>query len=144
MRSSTLSSSSRKKKHPSSAAQSLRDDTWVQVRIAQADAKVSAASAWLVKLLEEAWEECENEGELSFPMRVKVRNACTHQINEAREAVDMIFLEAGATAIFKSNTFERRLRDIHTVSQQVQGNVARYQSVGQYHLGMKPQLFLLA
>jgi alkylation response protein AidB-like acyl-CoA dehydrogenase len=133
-----------KKKHPSSAMQSLRDDTWIQVRIAQADAKVSAASAWLVKLLEEAWEECENEGELSFPTRIKLRAACTHQINEAREAADMVFLEAGATAIFKSNAFERRLRDIHTVSQQVQGNVARYQSVGQYHLGMKPQLFLLA
>jgi indole-3-acetate monooxygenase len=133
-----------RKKSPSSALQSLRDDTWIQARIAQADAKISAASAWLVKLLEEAWEECETAGEPSFPMRVKIRTACTHQISEAREAVDMIFLEAGATAIFKSNAFERRLRDIHTVAQQVQGSIARMQSVGQYYLGLKPQLFLLA
>ena len=74
---------------------------------------------------------------------MKIRAACTHQINEARDAVDMIYLEAGATAIFRNNPFERRFRDMHTVSQQVQGSVARMQSVGQYYLGMKPQLFLL-
>jgi alkylation response protein AidB-like acyl-CoA dehydrogenase len=133
-----------KKKSPSSAIHPLRDDTWIQARIAQADAKVSAASAWLVSLLQEAWEECETAGELGFPMRVKIRAACTHQVTESREAVDMIFLEAGATAIFRSNPFERRFRDMRTVSQQVQGNIARMQSVGQYYLGMKPQLFLMA
>jgi alkylation response protein AidB-like acyl-CoA dehydrogenase len=133
-----------RKKNPSSAVQSLRDDTWIQARIAQADAKVSAPSAWLMKLLEEAWAECERDGAPSFPTRVKIRTACTHQINEAREAADMIFLEAGATAIFKSNPFERRFRDIHTVSQQVQGSISRMQTVGQYYLGLKPQLFLMA
>lgn len=132
-----------KKKNPSSAIHPLRDDTWIHARIGQADAKISAASAWLLRLLEGAWEECETSGEISFPTRVKIRTACTYQITESREAVDMIFLEAGATAIFKNNPFERRLRDMHTVSQQVQGNIARMQSVGQYYLGMKPQLFLL-
>jgi alkylation response protein AidB-like acyl-CoA dehydrogenase len=132
-----------KKKNPSSAIHPLRDDTWIHARIAQADAKISAAQAWLLRLLEGGWEECERSGEISFPTRVKIRTACTYQITESREAVDMIFLEAGATAIFKNNPFERRLRDMHTVSQQVQGNIARMQSVGQYYLGMKPQLFLL-
>ena len=132
-----------KKKSPSSAILSLRDDSWIQARIANADAKISAAQAWLVSLLHEAWQECETQGEVSFPTRVKIRTACTHQVNEARDAVDMIYAEAGATAIFKSNPFERRFRDMHTVSQQVQSSVARMQSVGQYYLGLKPQLFLL-
>ena len=132
-----------RKKSPSSAHQSLRDDAWIQARIAQADAKISAAQAWLVSLLREAWSECETQGEVSFPLRVKIRTACTHQIAEARDAVDVIYLEAGATGIFKSNPFERRFRDMHTISQQVQGNIARMQSVGQYYVGLKPQLFLL-
>lgn len=132
-----------KKKSPSSATQSLREDTWVQARIAHADAKISAAAAWLVKLLEEAWQEAATQGEISFPMRVKIRLACTHQINEATEAVDIIYRETGATGIFRNQLFERRFRDMHTVAQQVQGSVARMQTVGQYYLGMKPQLFLL-
>jgi indole-3-acetate monooxygenase len=131
-------------KNPSSALQPLRDDTWIHARIAQADAKISAASAWLAALLEQAWEECETAGAPSFDLRMKIRSACTHQITESREAVDMIYLEAGTTAIFKSNAFERRLRDMHTVSQQVQGSIARMQMVGQYYLGIAPkQLFLL-
>ena len=132
-----------KTKSPSIGNQSLRDDAWIQARIAQADAKISAASAWLVSLLREAWQECVTSGEISFPLRVKIRTACTHQISEARDAVDMIYLEAGATAIFKSQPFERRFRDMHTLSQQAQGGIARMQSVGQYHLGVKPHLFLL-
>jgi alkylation response protein AidB-like acyl-CoA dehydrogenase len=132
-----------KEKSPSSAVRPLRDDSWIQARIAQADAKISAASAWLIQLLREAWHECATRGQMSFPLRVKIRAACTHQINEARDAVDMIYAEAGATAIFRSNAFERRFRDMHTVSQQVQGSIARMQSVGQYYLGTAPQLFLL-
>jgi indole-3-acetate monooxygenase len=132
-----------KEKSPSSAVRPLRDDTWIHARIAQADAKISAASAWLIQLLREAWHECATRGEISFPLRVKIRSACTHQINEACDAVDMIYVEAGATAIFRSNAFERRFRDMHTVSQQVQGSIARMQSAGQYYLGTRPQLFLL-
>ena len=129
-----------KEKSPSSAIRSLRDDNWIHARIGQADAKISAASAWLIQLLRDAWRECSTMGQISFPLRVKIRTACTHQINEARDAVDMIYLEAGATAIFRSNPFERRFRDMHTVSQQVQGSVARMQSVGQYYAGGSPQL----
>jgi alkylation response protein AidB-like acyl-CoA dehydrogenase len=129
-----------KEKSPSSAIRPLRDDTWIHARIAQADAKISAASAWLNQLLRDAWRECSTIGQVSFPLRVKIRTACTHQINEARDVVDMIYLEAGATAIFRANPFERRLRDMHTVSQQVQGSIARMQSVGQYYVGSSPQL----
>lgn len=50
------------KKSPFNANQSLRDDGWIQARIAQANAKVSAASAWLVQLLHESWDECADTG----------------------------------------------------------------------------------
>ncbi len=49
----------------------------------------------------------------------------------------------GATAIFKNNPFERRFRDMHVVAQQVQGSVARMQSVGQHYLGLAPKLILI-
>jgi hypothetical protein len=74
-----------KEKSPSSAIRSLRDDNWSHARIGQADAKISAASAWLIQLLRDAWRECSTIGQISFPLRVKIRTACTHQINEARD-----------------------------------------------------------
>ena len=130
-------------KSPFNANQSLRDDGWIQARIAQVDAKVTAASAWLVQLLHEAWDEFVSAGGMSFERRIKLREACTHQIDASVEAVNMIFREAGATAIFKNNPFERRFRDIHAVAQQVQGSVARMQSVGQHYVGLQPKLILI-
>jgi alkylation response protein AidB-like acyl-CoA dehydrogenase len=129
-------------KTPSNAI-SLRDDNWVQARTAQADAKISSARAWLVQLLHQAWDECETAGEVSFPTRIKLRQAATHQIDSAREAAEMLFREAGATAIFESNPFEQRFRDVNTVSIQVQGSIARMQAAGQYYLGLRPQQLVL-
>jgi alkylation response protein AidB-like acyl-CoA dehydrogenase len=99
-----------RKKTPSNAI-ALRDDGWVQARLAQADAKISSAKAWLVSLL--------------------------------HDAADILFQEAGATAIFRSNPFERRFRDVHTVSIQVQGSIARMQSAGQFYLGLTPAQLIL-
>jgi alkylation response protein AidB-like acyl-CoA dehydrogenase len=131
-----------RKKTPSNSG-ALRDDNWVQARIAQADAKISSARAWLEQLLHRAWEECATSGAVSFPLRIKLRQACTHQIDSSREAADIVFREAGATAIFRSNPFERRLRDVYTVSIQVQGSIARMQSAGQFYLGLTPQQLVL-
>ena len=132
-----------KNKAPSNANLSLRDDTWVQARIAQADSKLCSARAWLVQLLNDAWDECVTSGEVSFATRIKLRQAGTYQIDSSREVVDVLFREAGATAIFTSNPFERRFRDVHTVSAQVQASIARMQSAGQYYLGLTPQLILI-
>ena len=52
--------------------------------------------------------------------------------------VDMAYRAAGSTAIFEENPFGRRFRDIHTVSQQVQGRQEHFETVGQYLLGLTP------
>jgi Acyl-CoA dehydrogenase, C-terminal domain len=45
---------------------------------------------------------------------------------------------AGATAIFESNPFERRFRDAHAVSQQVQSHFSVFEATGRYFLGLPP------
>jgi len=53
------------------------------------------------------------------------------------------YADAGATAIFESNPFERRLRDMHAVSQQLQSSSAHFQTAGQHYLGMTPNVRFL-
>jgi hypothetical protein len=55
--------------------------------------------------------------------------------------VDMAYHAAGSTAIFEENPFERRFRDIHTLSQQIQSRSAHFEAVGQVLLGMPPDVF---
>lgn len=127
-------------KTPSGGSQSLREDHWIQTRIAQSEAKIGASSAWIREILHDMWEECETSGHPGFESRVRLRLAATHAIAEAREVVSSAYVDAGATAIFAGNPFERRLRDMNAVSQQIQAHLVHYQSVGQHYLGMKPGL----
>jgi hypothetical protein len=49
---------------------------------------------------------------------------------------------AGIDAIFPGSPFERRFRDMHTLSQQIQARGAHFESVGQILLGVPPEVFL--
>ncbi len=62
--------------------------------------------------------------------------ASTFAIQEAVAIADLTYHEAGASAIFDANPFERRFRDIHAVAQQVQGRRANFELVGQHLLGI--------
>jgi alkylation response protein AidB-like acyl-CoA dehydrogenase len=125
-------------KTPSGTRLALRDNHVIQARIALSEAKLGSAAGWLERVLDEAWREVAVSPRISFDERIRIRLASTYAIHEAREVVETAYAEAGATAIFQSNPFERRLRDINTVSQQVQGSSIHFQTVGQYFLGLTP------
>ncbi len=44
--------------------------------------------------------------------------------------VDTAYHMAGATAVFRSNPFERRFRDMHAIAQQIQARDTHYEDVG--------------
>jgi indole-3-acetate monooxygenase len=62
--------------------------------------------------------------------------AASHASHEARQVVETAYLAAGATAIFESNPFERRFRDMHAVSQQAQSQFQIFESIGRHFLGL--------
>jgi hypothetical protein len=66
--------------------------------------------------------------------------ATTFAIGEAKTVADVAWEVAGATAIFATSPFERRFRDIRTLTQQIQGRKTHLQEVGAYLLGLEPSL----
>jgi len=126
------------KKTPRGSSTTLRDNPVVQLRVAQSEARLGSTRAWLLSSLRAMWAECAASGRVSFEHRIRLRLASTYAIQEAREVVETAYIDAGATAIFEVNPFERRLRDMHAVSQQIQSHPAHFQSVGQHYLGLKP------
>lgn len=131
------------RKTPSGTRLSLRDNNVIQARIAQSEAKLGSAMAWFEDILRQAWVETAASGRIGFDHRIRIRLASTYAIHQSRDVVQAAYAEAGATAIFQSNPFERRLRDINTVSQQVHGSSSHYQTVGQYFLGLEPSVRFL-
>jgi alkylation response protein AidB-like acyl-CoA dehydrogenase len=119
----------------------LADNAVVQSNVARVEAKLGAARAYLVATLREIWDGADGVAAIDIPARARVRLACTHAIHTATEVADFAYKEAGTSAIFLDTTFERRFRDIHTASQQIQARGAHFEAVGRIMLGIVPEVF---
>jgi len=119
----------------------LRDNAVVQSGAAQAEAHTRAARGFLLQSMQQIWDEVSQPaGALTLDHRMRLRLASTHAIHMARDAVDFAYNASGATAIFECHPLERRFRDMHTVTQQLQGRAANFETVGAYLLGGEPDL----
>ncbi|HET7343141.1 MAG TPA: acyl-CoA dehydrogenase family protein [Methylomirabilota bacterium] len=121
----------------------LRESPVVQAQVAQAEARLGSARVFLLDSLERIWREVGRAGALGLDQRITIRLAASHAIQQARGVVDDAYHAAGATAIFASQAFERRFRDIHTISQQLQGRDDHFENVGQFLLGLAPDTSFL-
>jgi alkylation response protein AidB-like acyl-CoA dehydrogenase len=126
-------------KIPRGAKCTLRDDNVVQSQVAQSEARLRAARAFLLGSLEQIWREVAESGRLRIDHNTTIRLASTWAIHQAKDVVDTAYHAAGATAIFENNPFERRFRDVHTVIQQYQGRQAHFATVGQVLLGLQAE-----
>ncbi len=127
-------------KVPRGARSPIRDNAVVQTNFAQAEVAVRAARAFLLQELATIWKEISAGGALGLEHRINIRMASTNAIHKSREAVDFAYNAAGATAIFESHPLERRFRDIHTVTQQLQGRLSHFETVGAWMLGADADL----
>jgi alkylation response protein AidB-like acyl-CoA dehydrogenase len=124
-------------KIPRGMDRSIRESATVQLSVAQAYARLGAARSYLHTTLSSIWDAVVATGELSVDQRVAVRLAATHATHEAAAVVDTAYTLAGSNAIFEDRPFERRFRDVHAVTQQVQARRAHYEHVGAYLLGLE-------
>jgi alkylation response protein AidB-like acyl-CoA dehydrogenase len=130
-------------KTPRLARQVLRDNAVIQAEVAHAEAQLGSARAFLLQELDAIWNEAVRSNEVTIAQRMRIRLATTHAIHAAKQVADSVYDMAGATAIFESSPFERRFRDIHTVTQQLQGRKTHFQTVGAYMLGLEPDLSVI-
>jgi alkylation response protein AidB-like acyl-CoA dehydrogenase len=130
-------------KTPRRAKGLLRDNGMVQAEVALCEARLGSARAYLLDEVRDIWAAVVATGELTVAQRMRIRLASTYLIHEAKEVADAAYDAAGATAIFTSSAFERRFRDIHTVTQQLQGRKAHFQSVGAFLLGNEPDMSVI-
>jgi alkylation response protein AidB-like acyl-CoA dehydrogenase len=130
-------------KKPSAKTVTLRDNAVIQSQVALAEAKLASARSYLVQSLGECWDTAVRGETLSMPQRATLKLAGTYAAHQSKDVIDTIYHAAGATAIFTSNPFERRFRDVHTVLQQVQAHFANFELVGQVLLGLPAQTKLI-
>jgi alkylation response protein AidB-like acyl-CoA dehydrogenase len=132
-----------REKTPLNATNLLRDNALIQFQTGLAAARLQSARAFLAQTLRDLWDVAASGETFTVDQRATLRMALTHATYQAREVVDAAYHAAGATAIFERNPFERRFRDIHTASQQVQSHASNFELVGQHLLGLEPRSKML-
>lgn len=118
----------------------LRDNAVVQSNLAQAEVNLQSARAFVLQSMAAIWKYLSAGNTITVEQRITIRMAATNAIHKAREAVDFAYNAAGATAIFANHPLERRFRDIHTVTQQLQGRLSHFETVGAWLMGADADL----
>jgi indole-3-acetate monooxygenase len=120
----------------------LADNAVVQADVARAEARLGSARAYLIETLTTIYAHADDVAPIEVADRGRVRLACSNAIHGAAEVVDLAYKAAGVDAIFPGSPFERRFRDMHTLSQQIQARSSHFEQVGQILLGVPPEVFL--
>jgi indole-3-acetate monooxygenase len=114
----------------------LADNGVVQADVARAEARLGSARAYLIETLASIYACADEVDPIAVADRARVRLACSNAIHGAIEVANSTYQAAGADAVFPGGPFERRFRDIHTLSQQIQARSAHFEAVGQVLLGL--------
>ena len=108
----------------------MRENSAVQGLIGRTEAMLRRARAYLFATAAEVWDDLARGELLTEAHRVALRLAATSTIHESTEVVGTAYHMAGATAVFRANGFERRLRDMHAINQQLQARDTHYEDIG--------------
>ena len=120
----------------------LADQALVRTEVARAEARLGSAEAYLVQTLGEIASRADDWQVIGPDDRAAVRLACANAIHGAIEVADQVYKSAGVDAIFPGSPFERRFRDMHTLSQQIQSRTSHFEAVGAVMLGQKDEHFM--
>lgn len=126
------------KKTPMYTATTLRERSVVQLQIAEAEAKLSAARSFLFSVYDELWQRAVDGESLDMSGRARCQLACSHAAVAAAEAVDRVHVAGGASAIRNEQPFQRYFRDAHVITQHAFVSPSRFEAAGQVLLGLEP------
>jgi len=103
-----------------------------QHTLGKADTMVRAARAYLWQVTAEAYDDAVQHWPVEFDIRVRLQAALINSVHVARAAIDMLYQQAGAPAVFRGNRLERIYRDISTAANHALMADTFFDRVGQY------------
>jgi alkylation response protein AidB-like acyl-CoA dehydrogenase len=127
-----------KSKKAHSSGKLLAENNFIQTQIGMSEARLGAARAYVIDTYSRLYEQADAGNKITSEQRLAARGVTCFAIHQAREVVDFAYQSAGANAIFEKNPFERRFRDLHTVTQQSQAHMENFEAFGQSLLGIEP------
>ncbi len=124
------------------APKAVRDDSFVQGAVGQAETLLAAARAYYFDVMGDLWNTLVDGGEPSDRQVALFTSAYTHVVGACVDVVQLIYKAAGGTAVYQKGPLDRCLRDVLTMNQHVIGTLRTYEMSGRLLLGLEPLRWL--
>jgi indole-3-acetate monooxygenase len=125
-----------KAKTPTFSQTGLATRPTIHAELARVEALVQSARAFLYEVANELMATVQAREPVSEELEARRRLACANVGESCRQAVDRLFSMAGTTPIYSGHELERRLRDIHTLSQHMFVSPVWWEKTGQSYFGL--------
>jgi indole-3-acetate monooxygenase len=104
-------------KVPLLAGSALATNPYFQHQLGEADVKLRAARTLLYSEAGVAWETAEADGEFTPELRARFRSAAAWATTSTAAVVDTAYHAGGGSSLYDESPLQRRMRDIHAVTQ---------------------------
>ena len=121
----------------------LRDEACAQQTVAQAEAMVSSARAFVFETVDDLWSTLVTGQLPSHKQRARARLAMVHASTACTQAVELLYKANGGSSVYTGNAFDRRLRDIQTVNQHTVVSLKTWEVMGRVLFGLEHNFGLL-
>ena len=121
----------------------LRDESYVQCTIAQAEALVSSARGFVFEAFGDLWNTLAAGDPPSLRQRARGRLAMAHASAACLQAVELLYKANGGSSVYAGNLFDRRLRDMQTANQHTVVSLKTWEVTGRVLLGLEHNYGLL-
>jgi alkylation response protein AidB-like acyl-CoA dehydrogenase len=111
--------------------------------MSQAVSLVRSARLYLFDALEQMWRALIASGEVTLEARAQVRLAASHAVSSAVQAVDLIYIGAGANSMYVACPLERAFRDVHAITLHIGVHPRVMETTGRVLFGLEPDTSLL-
>lgn len=130
-------------KTPTGSRRRLAERAVIQMQVAEAEARLRGARAFLFEAVDEAWRAALAQGAISTRQRAVLRLAATHATTSSAKVVDLMYNAGGATSVYAKSPLQRYFRDIHVVTQHMMVAPPTYELTGRVFLGIDTDVSML-
>jgi indole-3-acetate monooxygenase len=127
------------RKTPTRSSGVLRTLPQMQANLAQAEALVQAARAFMWQTTADVWDVLCAGKPVAPRQRALLRLGMTHAVQSAAQAVDLMWAAAGSSPVYTSSPLERCFRDVHVATQHAAVGLFSLETIGAALLGNNAQ-----
>jgi alkylation response protein AidB-like acyl-CoA dehydrogenase len=131
-------------KVPRFSGSKLRERPFAQRALADAEARLRGARAFVIEAVDELWEGACAGRRPSDRQRALLQIACSDAARACAEAVDHVVEAAGTTANDLASPLERAARDVRVIRQHVTVAPHHLEDAGRVLLGLPPEGLMLS